>query len=41
MFDQKSRSAGPTEMVMPFLSFSDNLLQDNHIVFQKSVDNLD
>ena len=33
----KSRTAVPTEMLMSFLSFSDNLLQGNHIIFQKKV----
>ena len=28
-----SRTAWPTEVLMPFLSFSDNLLQDTYIIF--------
>ena len=34
-----SWTPGPTKILMPFLSFSDNLLQDNHIMFHKSVKN--
>ena len=31
---------GPTKTLMPFLSFSDNLLQDGYIIFfEKSIDN--
>ena len=32
-----SRTAWPTEVLMPFLSSSENLLQDAYIIFQKSV----
>ena len=34
-----SRTAWPTEILMSFLSFSDNLFQDNYIIFQQKVDN--
>ena len=34
-FDQ---TAWPTKMLMPYLSFSDNLLRDEYIIFQNSVD---
>ena len=36
-----SRSAWPTKIAMPFLSFSDNLLQDAYIIFQNNVDNFE
>ena len=32
----KSRTACPTEILMPIFSFSDTLLQESHIVLQKS-----
>ena len=32
----KSRTAWSTKILMSCLSFSDNLLQDNHIIFQKN-----
>ena len=31
----------PTEILLPFLSFSDNLFKDAYIIFQKSVDNFE
>ena len=34
-----SRTAWPTEILMPLFSFSDNLLQDTYIISQKSVTN--
>ena len=34
------RTAWPTKILMPFLSFSNNLLQTNHIIFQKVLINL-
>ena len=34
-----SRTAWPTEILMSFLSFSDNLLQDSYFSFQSGVDN--
>ena len=30
-----SRTAWPTEISMPFLSFSDKLLHDTYVIFQK------
>ena len=33
-----SRTVWPTKMLMPFLSFSNNLFQNNHIIFQQTVD---
>ena len=36
-----SRTAWPTKILMPFLRFSDNLLHENHISFQKSIDNFE
>ena len=33
-----SSTAWPNKMLMPFLHFSDNLLQDAYIIFQKGVD---
>ena len=32
-----SRITGPTKILMPVLNFSDNLLHDSHIIFQKKV----
>ena len=36
-----SRTAWPTNMLLPFLSSLDNLLQDAYIIFQKGVDNFE
>ena len=36
-----SRTIWPTKVLMPFLSFSDNLPQDAYIILQKSVDNFE
>ena len=36
-----SKSTGPTKILEPFLSFSDNLLQENHIIFQKIIDDFE
>ena len=36
-----SRTAWPTKILIPFLRFSDSLLQDSHTVFQNSVDNFE
>ena len=36
-----SRTAWPTEILMSNLSFSDNLLQDDYIIFQKHVDHFE
>ena len=33
--DQYQSTASPTKYLMPFLCFSDNLLQDDHTIFQK------
>ena len=35
------RTAWPTKIIMPFLNFSDNLLQDAYNIFEKSVDNFE
>ena len=32
---------GPTKILMQHLSFSDNLLQNAYVIFQKSVDNFE
>ena len=36
-----SRTAWPTSVLMPFLSFFDNLLYDEYIIFQKGGDNFE
>ena len=40
-FNQNSRTVGRTKILIPFLSLSDNLLQNNHNSFQKRIDNLE
>ena len=36
-----SKTAWPTKILMSFLSVSGNSLQDDYVIFQKSVDNLE
>ena len=41
VFINNSRTALATKFLMPFLSFSDNLIQDAYVNFQNSVDNFE
>ena len=36
-----SRTTWPTEILMPYLFFADNLLQGAYLIFQKSFDNFE
>ena len=41
VFINNSRTAWPTKILMPILSFSDNLLQNADIIFRNSVNNFE